>query len=292
MKKRPQTIQIFLPAGEPQGIRVAELTTRIVQVIDVPRSLLGEFFQMPEAQQVAVYFLVGENGAGEPSVYIGQTGDLRTRFKDHDKKKEFWERALVLVSKTNSLTQTHALFLEWFSLGQVAGAGRFRTENGTAGSKPFTPPPLEADCYEIFETAKTLVGSIGYPLFSSFAETAGEDDDTFFCSRSGAEAKGLYTPEGFVVLKGAKARIEEVASIGESGSKMRRRLLDSGVMVEENGIYVFQKDHAFPSPSSAAMAVMGRTANGWVEWTDANGRTLDEVKRQNTEPNNANGLDL
>jgi len=52
----PQTIQIFLPAGDPQGIRIAEITTRIVRVIEVPRSLLGEFFKMPEAEQVGVYF--------------------------------------------------------------------------------------------------------------------------------------------------------------------------------------------------------------------------------------------
>lgn len=61
MTPTPKTIQIFLPGGDPQGIRVAEITTRIVQV----------------------------------------------------KEKEFWERALVLISRTNSLTQTHALFLEW-----------------------------------------------------------------------------------------------------------------------------------------------------------------------------------
>ena len=30
----------------------------------------------------------------------------------------------------------------------------------------------------------------------------------------------------------------------------------------------------------AAMAVMGRSANGWIEWKAANGKTLDEVKRQ------------
>lgn len=30
----------------------------------------------------------------------------------------------------------------------------------------------------------------------------------------------------------------------------------------------------------AAMAVMGRSANGWTEWKAPNGKTLDEVKRQ------------
>lgn len=44
MKPAPQTIQIYLPGGDPRGIRVAEVTTRIVQVVEVPRSLLSAFF--------------------------------------------------------------------------------------------------------------------------------------------------------------------------------------------------------------------------------------------------------
>ena len=37
---RPQTIQIFQPLGDPRGIRIAEITTRIVQLIEVPRPQL------------------------------------------------------------------------------------------------------------------------------------------------------------------------------------------------------------------------------------------------------------
>ena len=40
---RPKTIQIYLPFGDPRGIRVAELTTRIVRVIEVPREQLDHF---------------------------------------------------------------------------------------------------------------------------------------------------------------------------------------------------------------------------------------------------------
>lgn len=40
--RRPQTIQFFLPQGEPRGIRIAEITTRIVQAVLVPRSKLPE----------------------------------------------------------------------------------------------------------------------------------------------------------------------------------------------------------------------------------------------------------
>ena len=92
---------------------------------------------------------------------------------------------------------------------------------------------------------------------------------------------GEYTTEGFVVLKGSRGRTENVASIqGTSNERLRELLVKEGVMTAENGLYVFTRDHLFPSPSTAAMAVMGRSANGWVEWRDSKGRTLDEIKRQ------------
>jgi predicted GIY-YIG superfamily endonuclease len=143
MSQTPKTIQIFLPSGEPHGIRIAEITTRIVQVIEVPRSLLADFLAMEQTSQVGVYVLVGEDtGDDDRRVYVGQSGDLRTRLAQHHQKKDFWQRALVLISRTNSLTQTHALFLEWHALQQLRQVGRFRDENGTSGSRPHTPAPL------------------------------------------------------------------------------------------------------------------------------------------------------
>ncbi len=284
MSATPKTIQIFLPGGDPRGIRVAEITTRIVQVIEVPRSLLQDFLKMPESSQVAVYFLFGESEDGaEQKVYIGQTGDLRARLTWHNKEKEFWERALVLISRTNSLTQTHALFLEWFCLQATRKAGRYADENGNGGSKPHTPAPLEADCLEIFDTGHTLLATLGYPLFDPVAKSAGvsKADDLFYCTSSGAKGRGMYTQEGFVVLKGSVGRRENVPSItGTAGERLRNRLLDSGVMRADGDTVVFERDHLFRSPSMAALALMGRSSNGWVDWKTKDGRTLDAVKRQ------------
>jgi len=134
MSSTPKTIQIFLPTGEPHGIRIAEITTRIVQVIEVPRSLLAEFLAMEQSSQVGVYVLVGEDtGDDDRRVYIGQSGDLRARLAQHHQKKDFWQRALVLISRTNSLTQTHALFLEWHALQQPTA---WRSSRRGAHSSP------------------------------------------------------------------------------------------------------------------------------------------------------------
>ena len=284
MSTKPQTIQIFLPGGDPTGIRVAEITTRIVQVVEVPRSLLQTFLKMPESDQVSVYYLIGESEDGtEQQVYIGQTGDLRTRLTSHNKEKSFWQRVLVLVSRTNTLTQTHALFLEWHSLQATRKAKRYSDLNGNGGSKPHTPAPMEADCLEIFETGRALLATLGHPLFDPLVKSAKETSpaEYFFCSSGGVSGKGLYTPEGFVVLTGSVGRKDNVPSIaGTSDANFRAKLISANIMKVEGDSVVFAKDHLFNSPSMAAVALLGRTANGWVEWKDKDGKTLDALKRQ------------
>lgn len=302
MTARPRTIQIFLPTGDPRGIQVAALTTSIVQVIEVPRPLLSDFLQMPESRQVGVYYLIGDDEEKDQlAVYIGQTGSLGKRLSEHDldPKREFWNRALVTISLTHSLTQTHAMYLEWRSIQQANAAQRYTVENGTVGTKPHTPAWLEADCQEIFDTIRTLVSTLGQQLFEplavrvepallvvegSAAERAPslESVQVFRCSGpQGADATGQYTEEGMVVLKGSRGRGEAVASlIPMSAGKHRQRLIDVGDLVLDAGSYVFQRDVLFRSPSGASDVVLGRSSNGWMEWRDSAGRTLDALKRQ------------
>lgn len=42
--------------------------------------------------------------------------------------------------------------------------------------------------------------------------------------------------------------------------------------------YRFSQDYAFSSPSTAAAVLLGRSANGRIEWKDAQGRTLKELQ--------------
>jgi len=282
MNQTPKTIQIFLPGGDPQGIRVAEITTRILQVIEVPRKLLSDFFQMPESNQVGVYFLFGESEEGdEPIVYIGQTGDLRTRLATHNNKKDFWERALVVISRTNSMTQTHAVFLEWYCLQACRKAERFADENGNSGSQPHTPAPLEADCLEIFDTAKTLLATLGYPVFDPvISNTSSDKDGILICNTSDTDGRGQYTTEGFVVLKGSSGLIRKSAPSRRFSESMREKLVKNKICKIEGNRIIFLKDHLFKSPSGAAAALVGRNVNGWTVWRNKDGRTLDELKRQ------------
>lgn len=61
MTPSAKTIQIFLPTGNPRGIRSAEMTTRTVRLIEVPRVHMKDFLNMEDSTQVGLYFLVGNS---------------------------------------------------------------------------------------------------------------------------------------------------------------------------------------------------------------------------------------
>ena len=86
------------------------------------------------------------------------------------------------------------------------------------------------------------------------------------------------------MLNGSRGRSEAAPSFAQkSAGKNRQRLIDSGTLLLDGSSYVFQKDVLFGSPSGASKVVLGRSSNGWTEWKDASGKTLDELKRQKSD---------
>lgn len=273
-----KTIQIFLPTGEPRGIRIAELTTRIVQAVLLPRSDLAAATSRPELDHLAIYFLFGESeDAAKPIVYVGQTEDVRTRLDDHNRRKEFWRTAVLGISRTNSFTNAHIRYLEWYCLARAKEVGRFAVNNDKTPNKPFVPEPMEADLLDTFETLSTLLSTLGYPLFDMLVKD--ESVEPFFLTSGGAQATGELVEDGFVVRAGSIARLDTVPTAPQSILPLRRRLLDSGVLIQEGATLRFTQDYLFNTPSGAAAAVLGRTASGWTEWKNKDKKTLDHVKR-------------
>jgi predicted GIY-YIG superfamily endonuclease len=279
MTSRPRTIQIFLPSGDPSGIRVAEITTSIIRLVEVPRALLSSFLAMPEASQVGTYYLIG--GDDSRTLYIGQSGEIGKRLQQHgkDETKE-WERALVLVSMTNNLTQTHVLYLESLSIERAKICQRYSLTNSNNGQRPFTPVPMQADCEEIHEIGSILLATLGYPIFEPLlSPDESNPQDKFFCKRSGVLAEGFYTHEGFVVLAGSRGRLTQSGKPSEAADKIRKQLLDTGVLAEDGAHVVVTKDTLFKTPSAASCALLMAASNGWNEWKNQAGQSLSDVYR-------------
>lgn len=293
--KHPQTIQIFLPSGDPQSLRIAAVTTRVVSMIEIPRAQLDLFLKRPEANQVGIYFLFGEDDqTAQPKAYVGQTGKLGTRLKEHNEKKDFWNRAVVAVSLTGNITLTHAYFLEAEALEKASVVGRYVLENKTTGTSPHTLPAMAAECRELFETIHVLLTTLGYPLFEAMIKKSSSDgssvvDETdtaaaevFFCQAEGVDGRGYYTEEGMVVLKGSYGRRASPAFEKSLPSCAARRqaAIEEGVLTWDEERLVLTRDVILKNPSPAASFLLGRSANGWTEWKNKEGRTLSQCVRE------------
>jgi hypothetical protein len=273
------TIQIYLPDGNPRGVKIAEFTSRMVQAVLVPRAQVEFACSRPELGHVGVYFLFGEAGAGSlAQLYVGEAEVSAARLKQHHREKEWWTAALVCVTKTGGFTKAHVKYLEWFCHQEALAAGRFQVDNSCVPTKPHIPEPMEADLRDHFETIRILAATLGYPLFEKITQPARERLLT--CQGKQARATGEYTEDGLVVFAGSTCNREEVKSIHAYGSVIRQQLQTAGILAPDGPKTLrFTQDHIFPSPSQAAMVVLARTANGWVEWKYPDGRTLDEGER-------------
>ena len=131
------------------------------------------------------------------------------------------------------------------------------------------------------------MATLGHPVFEPLAkpDASAEPQVTWYCRASEADGRGLYTEEGFVVLKGSTGRAETVPSFEKHGyNRVRERLLEQGVLSQQDGRIRFERDHLFSSPSGAAACITGRTANGMVEWKDVDGQTLGQRMAVEVEP--------
>jgi hypothetical protein len=224
-----------------------------------------------------VYLLFGEDES-KPQVYIGEAENCLSRLKQHNKEKDFWTHAMAFVSKTQYFTKTHIKYLEWLCYETASKASRYSLENGNTPSKPHLSESVEADLYDNFETIQILASTLGYPIFDQIKKPQAKE--IIYCKGKDGFAEGEYTEDGVIVFKGGRCHITESKSAGNWVKGMRAKLIESGVLVEEDGILVFTQDYIFSSPSAAAAVVLARRANGWTEWKYEGGKTLDEVKRQ------------
>jgi len=277
---RPQTIQIFLPDGSPTSIREAEITNRLVKAILFPRNKTEEVAKRPIVHYTGIYFLFGEDDGVKPLVYIGEGEVCFDRIKEHHKNKDFWTHGIIVTTKTNEYTKTDGKFLEYLSLKTAKGNGRFKIENSTGSKEPSLSESKKHDLLDNFETIKVLLATLGYSLFEGNVEKSTDKNDDLFIHFKGLTAKGSYIDEGFKIYKGSEARKNHAASFRNTQLILRERLLNDKILEIRNGKIVFLQDHIFPSPSAASDMIKANSSNGWIEWKNKEGKTLDELKRQ------------
>jgi hypothetical protein len=277
------TIKLFLPRGDAKSLRTAEISNWTGKAVAAPRTEMDELLQREELDKSGVYILSGTDPvSGSPRVYIGEGEVIRERIKQH-KTKEFWVSAIVFVSKDENLTKAHIRYLEGRLISETIQVGRFTLDNGQSSGCKL--PESDREDMEVFlSRIRQLLPVLGSDLLIPIAQPAAKQQSggILFCRMKGAEGRGHRTPDGFVVLQGSTAVLEErpAAKRWPNVIALRKRLIDDGTLVQKDGFYHFTRDVQFSSPSAAAAVIEGGSANGLIEWRTKNGRVLKELDEQ------------
>ena len=277
-KRRGFSIRIFLPDGTPDGLKVVEKSNWTGKGIVCPRSLFGEAKRREEFQKTGVYLLVGPaTESGLPQIYLGEGDPLRPRLEQHAAKKDFWTTVIFFISKDENLNKAHVQYLESRLVELAREAKRCELENGNA---PQLPSLSEADVAEVegfLDEMLLCFPVIGLSIFEKPAAPP-PSSLTFFIESKGVKATGYESAQGFVVRVNSEAVVGEVASVHRYLKDLRRALVEKGILLSEGARFRFAQDYAFDSPSTAAGVILGRSANGRIEWKTKDGRTLKTVQ--------------
>jgi hypothetical protein len=274
----PFSLRVCVAGGDPDGLRIVERINASARAVVFPRALLLQVKSRPELQQTGVYLLLGPQPDGEGELlYVGEGDPILPRLQKHQSEKDFWTRAIGFVAVGGLLNKAHVQFLEARLIALARAAKRVPLDNGNFPGEPTLSEADRADMEVFLSHMLGMLPVLGVHAFESAPAMAAKASPMLTCKGKGVQASGYEASQGFVVKAGSQAVAESVPSMQLHVRGMfdvRQQLITNGVLALADGLYRFTQDYSFSSPSTAAAVVLGRSANGRIEWKDALGRTL------------------
>lgn len=262
--------------GQPDGIRSIRRNLSTMTVYVIPRPLLAEAKTISGINRPGIYYLINENDDNKiAQIYVGQTRNGFLRLDDHNRSKDFWNKAIMFLADNKTFSLDMISGLEKFAIIKAQESKRYKVENTVV-------PKYEIDEYdmasveEIYDEIQFIMGTQGYKMDNVKSSTS---SDIFHTTRNGISALGIYDGEKFQVLEGSQININKPVHLARY-NKQRAELLASGEISQVDGKYFLNITIEFNTPSGASDFVLGGSTNGWVEWKNSEGKTLNEIFRK------------
>jgi hypothetical protein len=270
-------LEIIYHNGQPDGIRSIRRHLSTMTTYVIPRPLLSEAKKLSGINRPGIYYLISENDDNKiAQIYIGQTRNGVVRLDDHNRSKDFWNKAIMFLADNKTFSLDMISGLEAYAIGKAHDSKRYKVENSVN-------PKYEIDEYdlplieEVYEEIQFIMATQGYKMDHSKVSLS--EANILHTTRNGIAAFGVYNGESFEVLEGSEINMSRECH-SEKMEKQRKTALSNGDIACVDGKYQLTVSVSFTSPSSAAMFALGGSTNGWTEWKSRDGKTLDELYRK------------
>lgn len=277
-QQRPFSIRIFVPDGDPDGLRMVEKSNWTGIGVVFKRTGYKQVVGRPEFDRTGIYVLVGfSEDSALPTLYIGEGDPVKERLNQHYSKKDFWDWAVFFVTKDTSLNKAHVKHLESRLLELAKTAKQCKLDNTGSSLPPTLSEAERADMESFLLDILSIFPLLGLGVFEK-TETKKKPKNLLYIEAKGIKATGYEDAKGFVVMAGSEMVLQETNSILNLLTVMRKDLIEKNVVELRSDRYAFLDDYAFSSPSTAAGVVQGRSANGRDDWKDKHGVSLKTLQ--------------
>lgn len=266
-----------------EGARIIDMgSTKSCECFVLPRDKVAEVAKKhPHLQQYGFYILLGRDKNMNPMAYIGQTNDFTNRVNDHKQKKDFWDTALVFVSKSDEIFPSEALYLEYLGWKAAKEAENYVIEN----SKDINEPHLSADKQNemelFFEDIQFLTRFYGCKVFDRPKEQPKSDNFVEFTMKIKkwgvkAELNFYKQSQRYVITAGSTIHTQTSDSCSKGMQAFRNQVIENKKLCQKNGdLCLLLQDIELPetscSPSGAACFCAGTSRQGTADWQDKDG---------------------
>lgn len=283
-------LTVYMIDGTAYGPRLSEIGNWVGKAIYSPRASINKIMNRSEFDNPGIYCLKGDptDDAFDEKIYIGEAENIKVRLKQHlsDPNKDFKE-LIFFVSKDELLTKTQIRYLESRLVQLAVEAKTAQIDNGNSPSLPTLHEADISDMEYFLEQIKLILPVMGFKfLISSTVKQSTENQteninathETYYIKTKTFKASMKETDQGYIVTKGSEAKKNLSDSCTETYVNMRRKLVETEIMIEENGKLIFAEDTVFNSPSAASNMILGRNSNGFTEWVNKKGLTFRDVQ--------------
>lgn len=143
-----KTIKLFLIDGEPGGRLTCELSNWTGKAYKIPRVKIKDCTDRPDLTNPGVYLLFGRDETSKDLVYIGEAEVVYNRLTQHLTQKDFWNEAIIFISKDENLNKAHIKYLESRLFDIAKSVNRYFVANSTT---PTQSSISESDTAEMEE---------------------------------------------------------------------------------------------------------------------------------------------
>lgn len=182
------TIRIFVPDGDPEGVRIVDRMNWTGVGLAFPRAKWSEIRHRKEFARTGIYILVGKVEEDDlPTLYIGQGDGIRNRIESHVQSKEFWDWGVIFVSPSGGLNRAHATWLEYALIARANETKRCHLDNGNVPQEPALTEAEKADTQAFLKEMLQILPLVGLRAFEfpkPVAEPKATTADSVVKSRS------------------------------------------------------------------------------------------------------------